>query len=254
MSNENQNDEMPNPIDAAGEYVLDTLSIDERTAFEAALKSDRTLLVKVEEWQHLLAPVLQSAPDVAPSETVWRRLEGTLDQRLAEQEQAGNDVEDSSTVVSFDKFRQSRNRWRGFGVGLMSLAAGLTAFVFVDGTLLQPPSIVPDRLAVLTQPSSGIQFVATVDPARQGVHIRPLLAGDVNPFADGPLVLWVELEGKTVRLGDVTAAKWQWLDYSKLLETEAFTNSTLILAKPQPGAPDIMGDVVFKGRVSSKAK
>lgn len=252
MSNENQNDDMPNPIDAAGEYVLDTLSIDERTAFEAALKTDRTLLAKVEEWQHLLAPVLQSAPDVEPSGMVWRRLEGTLDQRLADQ--ANTDNGDSATVVSFDKFRQSRNRWRGFGVGLMSLAAGLTAFIFVDGSLLQPPSIVPDRLAVLTQPSSGIQFVATVDPARQGVHIRPLLSGEANPFADGPLVLWVELEGKTIRLGDVTAAKWQWLDYSQLLETESFTNSTLVLAKPKPDAPDMIGDVVFKGRVSSKAK
>lgn len=251
MSNDDHTDKMPNPVDAAGEYVLDTLSIDERTAFEAVLKTDRSLVAEVEEWKHLLAPVLQSAPEVSPSETVWHKLQASLNQTT---ETVDGDAKGEAQVVSFDKFRQSRNRWRGFSVGLMSLAAGLTAFVMVDGTLLQPPSIVPDRLAVLTQSGSGIQFVATVDPARQGVHIRPLLDGAANPFADGPLVLWVEVEGKTIRLGDVTAAKWQWLDYSKLLQTEAFTNSTLVLARPLPEAPNAIGEVVFKGSVSSKAK
>lgn len=252
MSDDRFTRDMPNPHDAAGEYVLDTLSIEERAAFEAALSQDRTLLAQVEEWKHLLAPVLESAPDVAPSDAVWHRLEDSLQAREAAPTSATPN--DETSVVSLDKFRNSRNRWRGFSVGLMSLAAGLTAFVMIDGSLLQPPSIVPDRLAVLTQQGSGIQFVATVDPARQGVHIRPLLAGGVDPFADGPLVLWVKLDGKTVRLGEVSAAKWQWLDYSEVMDTEAFTNASLVLAKTRADGADTVGDVVFEGRVSSKAR
>lgn len=252
MSDDRHPDGMPSPRDAAGEYVLDTLPIDERVAFEAALKQDRTLLAEVEDWKHLLAPVLESAPDVAPSEAVWHRLEVSLEE--ADAPQATNKPVDDTSVVSLDGFRQSRNRWRGFSVGLMSLAAGLTAFVLVDGSLLQPPSIVPDRLAVLTQASSGIQFVATVDPARQGVHIRPLLADGVDPFADGPLVLWVKLDDRNVRLGEVTAAKWQWLDYSAVLQTEAFSNASLLLARPRTDAVDEIGEIVFEGRVSSKAR
>lgn len=252
MSDNNPAEEMPDPIDAAGEYVLDTLPIEERVAFEAILRTDHALLAKVEEWKHLLAPVLQSAPEVAPSDAVWRRLEGSLE--AARPEEISDHAEDSAKVVNFDRFRHSRNRWRGFSVGLMSLAAGLTAFVLVDGSLLQPPSIVPERLAVLTQQNSGIQFVATVDPAREGVHIRPLLVGNADPFADGPLELWVRLEDRTVRLGNVTAAKWQWLDYSQLLQTEEFSKSTLLLTKPQANASDQPGEIVFEGRVSSKAK
>ncbi|MEP0520867.1 MAG: hypothetical protein ABJO09_11760 [Hyphomicrobiales bacterium] len=241
-----------NHSDAAGEYVLDTLSIDERVAFEAALEQDRTLLAQVEEWKHLLAPILESAPEVAPTDAVWQRLEASLRPNTTANIPVAPTEETS--VVNLDNFRQSRNRWRGFSVGLMSLAAGLTAFVMVDGSLLQPPSIVPDRLAVLTRQGGGVQFVATVDPAREGIHIRPLIVSGVDPFADGPLVLWVKLDDKNIRLGEVNAAKWQWLDYSKALETEAFTNASLLLAKAHTDGSEAVGEIVFEGRVSSKAR
>lgn len=237
----------------AGEYVLDTLSVRERTAFEALLAKDTSLMSVVDEWKHILAPVLESAPEEQPDESVWLRVNESLEQSIPEQK-----PDSAQTVVSLDRFRKSRNRWRGLSAGLVSLAAGLAAFVVIDGSLLQPPSVVPDRLAVLTTDTTGLQFIATVDPARQGIHIRPLnQSGQWNPFAEGPLELWVQVGDELNYLGSVTSASWQWLNYADILKTEDFDQAVLLLTRSQePGAasPTAPGEIVFQGRISSRAK
>lgn len=237
----------------AGEYVLDTLSVRERTAFEALLAKDTSLISLVEEWKQILAPVLESAPEEQPDKSVWLRVSDSLDQSAPEQKSDSN-----QSVVDLDRFRRSRNRWRGFSAGIVSLAAGLAAFVVIDGSLLQPPSVVPDRLAVLTSDTAGLQFVATVDPARQGIHIRPLnQSGQGNPFAEGPLELWVQVGDALSYLGNVTSASWQWLNYADILTTEDFDQATFLLTRSQePGAtkPSAPGEIVFQGQISSRAK
>ncbi|WP_306256806.1 hypothetical protein [Pararhizobium sp. IMCC21322] len=237
----------------AGEYVLDTLSVRERTAFEALLAKDVSLMSLVEEWKHILAPVLESAPEEQPDQSVWLRVNESLEQTTSQQKS-----DSDQTVVSLDKFRRSRNRWRGLSAGLVSLAAGLAAFVVIDGSLLQPPSVVPDRLAVLTTDTAGMQFIATVDPARQGIHIRPLnQSGQRNPFAEGPLELWVQAGDALNYLGNVTSASWQWLNYADILKTEDFDQAVLLLTRSlEPGtiAPSAPGEIVFQGQISSRAK
>lgn len=237
----------------AGEYVLDTLSVREKAAFEALLSKDTSLMSLVEEWRHILAPVLESAPEEQPDTSVWQRVNDSLDQ-IAPKPKA--DLEQN--VINLDGVRKSRNRWRGFGVGVVSMAAGLAAFVVIDGSLLQPPSVVPDQLAVLTTDAAGIQFVATVDPSRQGIHIRPLKQGSqIDPFADGPLELWMRAGDTLNYLGNVTSASWQWLNYADIMKTEDFGQATLLLTRSleqgvtSPSAP---GEVVFEGQISSKAK
>ncbi|MGJ8532513.1 MAG: anti-sigma factor [Alphaproteobacteria bacterium] len=237
----------------AGEYVLDTLSVRERTAFEAVLAKDMSVMSLVEEWKRILAPVLESAPEEQPDQSVWLRVNESLEQSTPEQKTDSN-----QTVVDLDKFRRSRNRWRGLSAGMVSLAAGLAAFVVIDGSLLQPPSVVPDRLAVLTTDTAGLQFIATVDPARQGIHIRPLnQGGQGDPFAEGPLELWVQVGDALNYLGNVTSASWQWLNYADILKTEDFDQAVLLLARSQEqGAtsPTAPGEIVFQGQISSRAK
>jgi anti-sigma-K factor RskA len=237
----------------AGEYVLDTLSVREKSAFEALLQKDASLVLLVEEWKQLLAPVLESAPEDEPSESVRIRLSQSLDQLQQDQE-----TQTTSGVVDLDTVRRSRNRWRGFSGALISLAAGLGAFVVIDGSLLQPPSVVPEQLAVLTSDADSFQFVATVDPARQGIHIRPLGQGaQIDPFADGPLELWVQTGDAFNYLGRVTSASWQWLNYADILATSDFDQAILLLARPKEQSStdrSTPGEIIFRGRISSRAR
>lgn len=237
----------------AGEYVLDTLTVREKAAFEAILAKDASLMALVEEWQMLLAPVLESAPEEQPGQSVWDRVSESLDQA-----EISREADAYTKVVNLDYVRKSRNRWRGLSMGMVSLAAGLAAFVVIDGSLLQPPSVVPDQLAVLTTDTISFQFLATVDPARQGIHIRPLNQGaQLDPFAQGPLELWVQAGEELNYLGRVTSASWQWLNYADIMKTEEFDRATLLLARPrEPSSttPGVPGEIIFQGQISSRAK
>ncbi|MBL4646047.1 MAG: hypothetical protein JKY99_06290 [Rhizobiales bacterium] len=224
-------------IDAtAGEYVLGTLSEVENAEFEALLASDTQVQTAIGYWATLLSPLLLSATEEAPRADLKERIIRTI---KTEEDQQQAVESNAKMVTQLDVFRRSRNRWRGFSAAGMSLAAGIAAFVIVDGSLLEPRltvSPVPAQLAVLSMAGSSIQIVATIDPARQGVHIRPIMPmgaemamGAENPFAKGALQMWVEFDGKQLLLGNVSSKKWQWLDYSDILETDEFTGAKFLL-------------------------
>lgn len=59
----------------AGEYVLGTLVHDERRAFARQLLTDPQAVAAVVHWQERLAPLALVVEDVAPSETLWQRIE-----------------------------------------------------------------------------------------------------------------------------------------------------------------------------------
>lgn len=237
----------------AGEYVLDTLSVREKAAFEALLMKDPSLISLVDEWNRILTPVLESAPEEQPDQAVWQRVNKTIDEITGKREESAD-----ANVVNLDGIRRSRNRWRNLSAGIMSLAAGVAAFVVIDGSLLQPPSVVPDRMTVLTSETAGIQFVATVDPSRLGIHIRPLVNNsEADPFANGPLELWVQRGEAIDFLGQVTSASWQWLNYAEILQTEEFDKAELLLTRSKDAGvtpPEEPGEIVFQGQISSRAK
>lgn len=260
MTDPHSDDFENDPRAVAGEYVLDTLSVAERSDFEALLLQDEALLNRVDEWRQILAPVLESAPPVQPGATVWSRIEDSLNRQPGGRTALRSDAppDRSQTPVNFERVRRSRNLWRGFSVAMLSLAAGLTAFVLIDGRLLQPDSVVPYQLAVLTGSQASPQFLAIVDPDRKGVYIRPLNGGaDAGSFADEPLELWVRTAESTRYLGQVTAAEWRWLDYAPVMPTEAFAGATLLLTRMRPqqaAPPDLPGETVFQGKITSRAE
>nr|WP_306266504.1 hypothetical protein [Pararhizobium sp. IMCC3301] len=255
MTDTHSDDFENDPRAVAGEYVLDTLSVAERAEFEALLLQDEALVNRVDEWKQLLAPVLESAPPVQPGASVWNRIEASLNRHpggeseLRDGAAAGAD----ETPINLDRVRKSRNRWRGLSLAMLSLAAGLTAFALIDGRVLQPASVVPDQMAVLTGPASPLQFIAIVDPARQGIYIRPLNGvAETASFADGPLELWVQTATSTSYLGLVTSAQWRWLDYAAIMPTEAFAGATLLLTRisaQQPTPPEVPGETIFRGKI-----
>ena len=65
----------------AGEYVLGTLSPDEREAVERELEHDESLRREVSFWQNAFAELedQESAPASPPSPSVWQAIEQSLD-------------------------------------------------------------------------------------------------------------------------------------------------------------------------------
>lgn len=63
----------------AGEYVLGTLSKEERMEVERAVHSDGTLRAEVGFWETVVAATALSHPPVTPSPELWDRIEAGLD-------------------------------------------------------------------------------------------------------------------------------------------------------------------------------
>lgn len=238
----------------AEEYVLGTLDDAERRHFEGELRRDESLQELVVLYHDILQPTLLSVPEVRPSQEIKDRLMQNLDlaSGLATAQAVATDG-----VVDLSALRASRNKWRGFSAALSALAAGLIGFTLMDTQLLDPPMRMPQDLAVLTSSKFDIQIVASIDPGREGVHIRPIIAPNAqDPFADGPLQLWVRKGGQFVSLGAVTSRKWQWLDYSSQLETDDFRGAELVLTRPIRAGETPQTEpqkILFEGPISSPA-
>lgn len=95
----------PKDIATAGEYVLGTLPLNERRAFQQRLAQEPDLQSEVERWQAHLDPLTDEVRPVDPPALVWQNIERRL----------------------FDAPAPRRaSLWRGFGLG----AALATAVVF----------------------------------------------------------------------------------------------------------------------------
>lgn len=66
----------------AGDYVLGTLSGEERQSLESQMRRDASLRERVETWERRLAPaILAAAEPVEPSPDLLARIEGVIDAR-----------------------------------------------------------------------------------------------------------------------------------------------------------------------------
>jgi anti-sigma-K factor RskA len=61
--------------DLAAEYVLGTLSGDERAAFEARLQRDPAAMRAVAQWAQRLQPLADAVTPAVPPATLWQRIE-----------------------------------------------------------------------------------------------------------------------------------------------------------------------------------
>jgi len=60
--------------DKAGEYVLGTMSGEERTQFEQLMAADLGLQAEVSAWESRLSPMLDLVSPVAPPAGLWSRI------------------------------------------------------------------------------------------------------------------------------------------------------------------------------------
>ena len=139
----------------AAEYVLGTLSAEERRAFEILLKSDASARRALEVWQQHLAPLSAAIlGEVEPPAGVWQ----AIAQALSTSSEAAPDIH---------RLRRSRDRWRMATVLVSALAAGLAAFG-IDRILVAPQEPQGSYVAVINR--SGDQpalIVASISPRGQ---------------------------------------------------------------------------------------
>jgi anti-sigma-K factor RskA len=211
----------------AGEYVLGTLSADERRAAEARVLSDPAFRAMVAGWEGRLQPLADAAPAATPPANLLDRIMARI----------GGEAAPGGNVVAL---RRSLNRWRISTAAFAAAAAALVAFVVIDRNAVVPSQT--EYVAVLTAEGAKPAFVATVNVEKGTLSIRRV--GDAAP-ADKSYELWA-VEGDTApkSLGVVEAS------LSRAVTVPASGELTLAISlEPKGGSPTgvATGPILFTG-------
>lgn len=126
----------------AGEYVLGTLSADERRRLESSLPSDPELAAAVRYWEETLIGLTSAIPPVAPPPAIWNRIAVAT----------GATTNSSEAPDLVERLKRRIAGWRLATVGAGALAVALGALV-IAGPLLDSEPAVED----------GERYVAVVD-------------------------------------------------------------------------------------------
>ncbi|OXY82863.1 anti-sigma factor [Oceanimonas doudoroffii] len=159
----------------AGEYVLGTLSAEERRRVEQRLQADAALRDAVAQWEERLHPLTALAEPRAPSSRLWPRVERTLD---------------ALAPVRPDHRRPPWWRrllpWQGLSM------ASLAACVVLAALLWLRPSPAPRYVVVLVAPEQQTPgWLVQASDSRE-VQLTPLAA--VSVPADRVLQFWTKGE------------------------------------------------------------
>lgn len=170
--------DQPEARDAwAGEYVLGTLTANERRALEAALPTDPDLAARVAAWEQRLQPLTALSEPVEPPARLWRRIEDSLGWAQPPARASG--------------WWHNLALWRGLA------GAGLAAAVVMATVLVQAPRpAAPSHLVVLVAPQDkapGWVIQASGPNQRQQLQLIPLGVFEVP--ADKALEFWTKADG-----------------------------------------------------------
>ncbi|HSH49630.1 MAG TPA: anti-sigma factor [Halomonas sp.] len=162
MSSSNEPDDLHA---LAGEYVLGTLSMAEREAFEARLVNDPELQKAVAAWEERFFPYTAIVDPVTPSDYLWPRIERSLKASAAR----------SPASAPRRRWVQSLPFWRG--VAGAGLAAALAMGVML--TNITPAPATPEYMVVLLAPQTQSAGWVVQAANRQEIQLIPLGAFEV---------------------------------------------------------------------------
>jgi anti-sigma-K factor RskA len=216
----------------AAEYVLGTLSRDERAGVAAMRATRHDLDHAITAWGKRLAALNEDTPDAIPSPELFTKIQ----QLIASQSQSP----DRPSPLD----RQLR-LWR-----TLALAASL-AFCVVTSFMVYrnaQPSASPHLVAVLQQDGAAPAFLATLDQKTGVLNIRALAASSPP---DKSYELWLVAEGAAPRsLGVLPPHEDKDLPLSGL-DPAIVQHATLAISLEPPGGSPTgvaTGPVVFIGK------
>jgi anti-sigma-K factor RskA len=229
------------PSMIAGEYVLGTLDAAERRAFARRLLTEPALVALVADWQERLAPMLLSAPEVAPPTDLWARIDNATRAQVA-----AND-------------NQRIGRWQ-----IATAAAALLALVTSGLALRSPPAPQTQAPIVAQAPQQGLaQQIAALSSeggapallvtyANGKMRVVPV---NVTPKPGHSLELWV-IAGKAApkSIGLMPAKGPAAMD--NLHVDPALDTTIAVSVEPIGGSPtgSPTGPVVYSGRMIPLSK
>ena len=234
----------------AAEYVLGSLTLEERRDVDARRRSDRALDQAVAAWERRLDPLGDFVPGVQPPAHLFEAIATRL---------WGQPVDVSS-------LQRTVRRWRRVAIAASALAAVL-AVVAVPVLLRNPPASPTALIAVLQKSSAGHTadenpdvkgppaFVVTIDAHAKTISVTPVAA---RPVPKRSFALWLERPAATpVPLGVVaptepTAVPWPTAEKGAQYQPAALLNATLLISlEPEGGvAATPTGPVLFEGKLS----
>ncbi len=224
-------------LDAA-EYVIGTLSLAERAAFEAVMEADEATREDVAEWQQIFGALNAIADPEQPSRTVWDRIEAELPAEAAtlrddlptkqapktdSPTEKGMIVWDSKAAIAANdrqnQLRRSLTRWRlgAIAAGVAALGFGLSWFTTPVAEPQQQQIAQRDYLALVRAENASDQpaLIVKIDGSTGKVTVRSL---GVERPANKSLEVWYVPQGQTpvsvglidegdIALGDLKASQ-----------------------------------------------
>lgn len=248
--------------DIAGEYVLGTLSHQERKAAAVRLETDPRFAALVEAWENRLAPFNDDpslSPDVvlAPDE-IWDKVYDRISAALPLDAPATRDELGAPPLLtqnsainepSITSLIQSRNRWRSAAIGAFALAA---AFVGLQaGGIYLPfmpkPAAEGRFVAVLNPQGTDPGFLIRVDVGAKQLKIERL-AQEAPSGKDYELWL-IEPDQQPKSLNVVGRDKLQQVSFTPDHEGEVLQFAVTL--EPEGGSPTgvATGPIVFSGQL-----
>ena len=166
MTRSNENDDL---YALAGEYVLGSLPIDEREAFEARLVNDPELQTIVADWEEQFFPYTAIVDPVTPSDYLWPRIERSMHAESKRSARAPRVAPTPRRLVHSLPF------WRA-ATGL-GLAAAVTMGVILTNVSTAPAT--PEYMVVLLAPQTQSAGWVVQAASRQEIQLIPLGVFDV---------------------------------------------------------------------------
>jgi anti-sigma-K factor RskA len=237
----------------AAEYVLGSLSLEERRDVEARRRSDRALDQAVTAWERRLDTLGDFVPGVEPPADLYEAIAVRL----------------WGQPIDVSLLQRTNRRWRRVAIAAVALAAVLA--VVAVPALRNPPASPTALIAVLQKSSAGHTadesadvkgppaFVVTVDVRLKTISVTPVAA---RPVPKRSFALWLERPtAAPVPLGVVapsepTSVPWPLAEQGAPYQPAALLNATLrISLEPEGGvAATPSGPILFEGRLSPIAK
>lgn len=217
----------PDIHELAGEYVLGTLTAEQRREVELRLATETDLQAAVHAWEERLLPLAALAEPLAPSAHLWRRIARSLD---------------ALAVPAPRPAIRPRPWWRDWNN--LGLWRGLTATGFASAAILAAvlverlvdPPAATRFMVVLVAPDNKVPGWVVQASASRQIELIPL--GAVEVPADKALQFWTKAEGWSgpVSLGLVTPGQSMKVLVDKLpaLQSNQLFELTL---EPRTGSP-----------------
>ena len=223
------------PYELAGEYVLGTLSQEDRRQVDAALPHDATLRAAVGDWERRLLPLSGMVDPVAPPPALWTRIERSL----------GAGTVPAPQPAGRASWWERLGLWRGLAAGGFAAAAIMAAVVGVRLHEVAQPHL----MVVLAAPQNATPGWVLELVGDDTLRLKQLVRAEVP--ARRALQLWTKADDWSgpvslglVRPGETVEVKLDRLP--KVVPNQLFE----ITLEPEQGSPigRPTGPILYIGR------